>query len=57
MQNFNYEVKKMTPVDILDIVEAFFAAVLRVLKALGIVKEDDTTGTTVPGTTAAGTEA
>ena len=46
----------MTPVDILDIIEAFFAAILRVLKSLGIVKEDDTTGTTVPGTTAAGTE-
>ncbi len=36
----------MTPAEILNIVEAFFAAVLRVLKALGFVKEEETEETT-----------
>ncbi len=33
----------MTPNEILNIIEAFFNAVLRVFKALGIVKEEETT--------------
>lgn len=41
----------MTPTEILNIIEAFFEAILRVLKALGIVKEEaegteETTGET-----------
>ena len=36
----------MTPNEILNIVEAFFAAVLRVLKALGFIKEEETEETT-----------
>lgn len=36
----------MTPNEILNIVEAFFQAVLRVLKALGFIKEEETEETT-----------
>ena len=31
----------MTPNEILNIIEAFFEAVLRVLKSLGLVKEEE----------------
>lgn len=31
----------MTPQEILDIIDAFFQAILRVLKSLGIVKEEE----------------
>ncbi len=34
----------MTPQEILNIVEAFFAAILKVLTALGIVKEEAAEG-------------
>lgn len=37
------EVKKMTPQEILNIIEAFFEAILRVLKSLGLVKEEEAT--------------
>lgn len=36
----------MTPNEILNIVEAFFQAVLRILKALGFIKEEETEETT-----------
>jgi len=32
----------MTPTELVNIIEAFFAAILRVLKALGIVKDEET---------------
>lgn len=34
----------MTPNEILNIIEAFFEAILRVLKALGIVTEEENAG-------------
>ena len=43
MQNTDNEVKKMTPNEILNVIEAFFAAILRVLKSLGLVKEEEKT--------------
>ena len=33
----------MTPQEILNIIEAFFEAILRVLKSLGLVKEEEAT--------------
>lgn len=36
----------MTPNEILNIVEAFFQAILRILKALGFIKEEETEETT-----------
>lgn len=33
----------MTPQEVLNIVEAFFDAILRILVALGLIKEDEAT--------------
>lgn len=33
----------MTPNEILNVIEAFFEAVLRIFKALGLVKEEEKT--------------
>ena len=43
----------MSPLDILEIIKAFFAAILNVLKALGINFGDKATGTDAETTTGA----